>query len=321
MAPVPPHQSLPAVTVRHVLLPTDFSDTADRALAKAIDVAEHFGATLHLFHVIDHLDPSWYGITNVQAETIRLRDQIRNEAQSLLDEMAAGEPSASVSTEVALEFNFNVASTVQTYAEANDVDLIVMGTHGRGSLGRFMLGSVADKLIRHASAPVMTVNPKTSEAPASDDPTTTGVLAPVDFSRSSRASLRAAKTFADTYAVPLHVLFVAEKRTVPTFRDTGIPGIGVVGMDEDIVENARPALHQLVAEVGGPAVEPTVHVRDGEAAPEIVGTAEAASLNLIVMATRGLSGLERWMLGSTTDQVVRTSQCPVLTMRGARNDA
>jgi nucleotide-binding universal stress UspA family protein len=116
------------------------------------------------------------------------------------------------------------------------------------------------------------------------------------------------------------VVFVAEKRTVPTFRDTGIPGVGVVGMDEDIVQNARPALHQLVAEVGGPTLEPTVHVRDGEAPREIVDVAKASDLNLIVMATRGLSGLERWMLGSTTEQVVRTSQCPVLTMRGARNE-
>lgn len=308
------------MTVRHVLLPTDFSDTADHALAQAIDVAERFGATLHLFHVIDHLDPSWYGLTNVQPETTRLRDQIRNEAQSLLDDIASGEPSASVSTEVALAFDFNVASTVQSYVEDHAIDLIVMGTHGRGSFGRFMLGSVADKLIRRASVPVLTVNPKASDALSSDDPATTGVLAPVDFSRSSHASLRAAKTFADTYAVPLHVLFVAEQRTVPTFRDTGLPGVGVVGMDEDIVENARPALRQLVAEVGGPSVDPTVHVRDGEAAREIVEEAEASGLTLIVMATRGLSGLDRWMLGSTTETVVRTSRCPVLTLSPPTDD-
>jgi nucleotide-binding universal stress UspA family protein len=303
------------VTIQNVLLPTDFSDTADQALAKAIDVAEHFGATLHLFHVIDHLDPSWYGITNVQEETIRLRDQIRNEAEALLEEMASSEPSLSLSTEIALEFSFNVPSTVMEYAGANDIDLIVMGTHGRGGFGRFMLGSVANKLVRRAPSPVLTVNPSASDDAPPEDPATTGVLAPIDFSKYARTALRAAKTFAHTYDVPLHLLFVAEKRTVPTFRDTGIPGVGVVGMDDDIIENATPALDDLNQDVGGPTVTARYHVRHGAAAHAIVDVAQEQDLNLIVMATRGLSGLDRWMLGSTTERVVRTSTCPVLTLR------
>ncbi len=303
------------MTVQNVLLPTDFSDTADQALAKAIDVAEHFEATLHLFHVIDHLDPSWYGITNVQEETIRLRDQIRNEAETFLREIASGEPSLSLTTEIALEFSFDVSSTIMDYAKANDIDLVVMGTHGRGGFGRFMLGSVANKLVRRSPSPVLTVNPRASDDAAPEDPVTTGVLAPIDFSQYARTALRAAKTFAHTYDVPLHLLFVAEKRTVPTFRDTGIPGIGVVGVDEDIVENAKPALDTLNHDVGGPTVDARYHVRRGAAADTVAEVAEEQDLNLIVMATRGLSGLDRWMLGSTTERVVRTSTCPVLTLR------
>jgi nucleotide-binding universal stress UspA family protein len=140
------------------------------------------------------------------------------------------------------------------------------------------------------------------------------VLAPIDFSDHSKDALGAAKTFASAYQARLHLLFVAEQRTVPTFSDTGIPGVGVVEMDPEIVKNAERALEQLDENVGGPEVQSAYHVREGNVSRDIVDFAETSGVDLIVMSTRGLTGVSRFLLGSNTERIVRVAPCPVLTI-------
>ena len=302
----------------HVLLPTDFSACADHALTHAVEVADRFDAQLHILHVVNELDPDWYGITDAQERAVKLRGQIREEAQNRLRAMA---PDRDVETTVSLQLSFDVADSIYEYVEEREIDLVVMGTHGRQGLDRMMLGNVADKMVRHAPCPVMTVREEvpwagTEEAAAFQD-----VLAPIDFSDHSTSALRTAKAYAHAYDARLHLLFVAERRTVPTFSDTGIPGVGVVEMDPNIVENAEQALRQLDESVGGPALKSRYHVREGTVSEDIVDLAETQGADLIVMATRGLTGLNRFLLGSNTERVVRVAPCPVLTIPATEDTA
>jgi len=301
--------------INNILLPTDFSDCADSALTQAIDLAERFGATLHILHVVNELDPDWYGLTNAQERATALREEIQDQALKRLHELAPDEPHRDVETVVSLQLSFDVAGTINEYVDEREVDLIVMGTHGRQGLERLMLGNVADKLIRHAPCPVLTVNEKAPWISNREGTTVTDILAPIDFSDHSQEALRAAKTFAHAHDATLHLLFVAESRVVPTFSDTGIPGVNVVEMDPEIVKNAKAALRQLKDTVGGPEVKAKMHVREGRVANDVVDFAEEHGVGMIVMATRGLTGVNRFLLGSNTERIVRVSPCPVLTIQ------
>ena len=301
------------MTLDHILIPTDFSACADHALTHAVDLAERFGARLHLLHVVNELDPDWYGITDAQKRAVKLRDQIEAEARERLQALSP-EDERDIETTVSLQLSFDVADSINEYVEEREVDLVVMGTHGRKGLDRLMLGNVADKIIRHAPCPVMTVREEIPWAEAENKVAFEEVLAPIDFSEHSRNALRASKVFADQYQARLHLLFVAEKRTVPTFSDTGLPGIGVVEMDPEIVKNAEKALQQLNENIDGPDVRSAYHVREGDVSHDIIDFAETHGIDLIVMATRGLTGVNRFLMGSNTERIVRVAPCPVLTL-------
>jgi nucleotide-binding universal stress UspA family protein len=302
------------MTLDNILIPTDFSACADHALTHAVDLADRFGARLHLLHVVNELDPDWYGITDAQERAVKLRDQIESEARERLRTLAPDNESHDIETTVSLQLSFDVADSINEYVDERDVDLVVMGTHGRKGLDRLMLGNVADKIIRHAPCPVMTVREEVPWAGEEEGVVFEDILAPIDFSEHSRDALQVSKLFADQYQARLHLLFVAEKRTVPTFSDTGLPGIGVVEMDPEIVKNAEKALQQLDENIGGPEVQSAYHVREGDVSHDIVDFSETHGIDLIVMATRGLTGVNRFMLGSNTERIVRVAPCPVLTL-------
>jgi len=299
------------MTVDNILIPTDFSACADHALTHALEAADRFDAHLHILHVVNELDPDWYGITDAQERAVKLRDQIEEEARERLHDLA---PDKDIETTVSLQLSFDVAETIYEYVDERHIDLVVMGTHGRQGLDRLMLGNVANKIVRHAPCPVMTVREEVPWTGEEEDVLFEDVLAPIDFSDHSQKALSASKDIANAYEARLHLLFVAEKRTVPTFSDTGIPGVGVVEMDPEIVKNAEAALQQLNENTEGPAVESQYHVREGNVSRDIVDFAETNGVDLIVMATRGLTGVTRFLIGSNTERIVRVAPCPVLTV-------
>lgn len=308
------------MTLDNILIPTDFSACADHALSHAVELADRFDADLHILHVVNELDPDWYGITDAQERAVKLREQIKTEARERLRKIAPEKDEYTFSTTVSLQLSFDVADSIHEYVDERDIDLVVMGTHGRRGIDRLMLGNVANKLIRHAPCPVMTIREEVPWTDEKENIVYDDILAPIDFSDHSKRALETSKLFADRYQARLHLLFVAEQRTVPTFSDTGIPGVGVVEMDPEIVKNAEEALKQLNENTEGPEVKSVYHVREGNVSSDIVDFAETHGVDLIVMATRGLTGVSRFLLGSNTERIVRVAPCPVLTLPTEMDD-
>lgn len=303
------------MTFRRILVPTDFSESADAALAHAAHLADRYGATLHLLHVVSELNAAWYGIGESEEQADDLDARIQSKAESRLQEISPESSSFDVHTEVVQRLNLNVTGVVLDAAAEHSIDLVVMGTRGHRGVGRLMLGSVAQTIVRRASCPVMTVRAE-AEASTGSQVDYRHVLAPIDFSDHSRHALRLLKGVAARYGAHLHLMFVAEKQVLPRFSDTGLPGFDVVEMDPDIVKNAQAALNSLNEGVAGPDVESSYHVRKGDVAEEVIDFAETRGIDLISMATRGLTGITRFVLGSNTERVVRYAPCPVLTVRG-----
>jgi universal stress protein A len=149
--------------IRKILVPTDFSDDAARALQRATDLARTFGAELHLLHAFQML--MTIGPTGPIALPQEYFDQIRREAQAQLDrlrEKAAAEGVSRVST--LLSHDSPAAAIVDTAAQIG-ADLIVMGTRGRTGMKHVLLGSVAERVVRLAPCDVLTVKaPHAEEA-------------------------------------------------------------------------------------------------------------------------------------------------------------
>jgi universal stress protein A len=145
-----------------ILVPTDFSGSSDAALQYGKMLAERFGASLHLLHVIEQ--PAFAGGLDIYAmELPRMLEAAQKEAEARLDQYltAAERERLSASAEIA---DGHTARTIVDVARRRGADLIVMGTHGRGGMAHLLLGSVAEKVIRMASCPVLTVRTTDQES-------------------------------------------------------------------------------------------------------------------------------------------------------------
>lgn len=302
--------------LNRILVPTDFSPAANHALHWAIRFAQVHDARLHLLHVVADYDPDWFGADETTVPVGQMKQTLDQEAKDGLERIAPDPETTGVASQHEIRHGMEAADVILSVADDIDADLIVTGTHGREGLAHVILGSVAEKVVRRARRPVLTVG---TEAP--DTPSIKRMMAPIDFSEPSKQALRLAKDVAAANEAQLDLLFVAEERTVPVFSDTGIPRLNQLKMDPDIVKNSARALEQLSQNVGGPDVPIHGHVAEGDVPKQIVRFAETHDVDLVVMATRGLSGLNRFLLGSVTERVVRAAPCPVLTLNVHEDEA
>jgi universal stress protein A len=143
---------------KRILVPVDFSDCSKHALAVAIDIAEKFDAQLEIFHTYE--PPYYVGDVLVQIPdkpAMSVHDYIRNSAQRLLDELLQATPSLDGVRSVSTLAAGVPADAIIEKVREGSYDLVIMGTHGRRGLSHLLMGSVAERVIRQASCPVMVV--------------------------------------------------------------------------------------------------------------------------------------------------------------------
>ena len=139
-----------------VLIPTDGSDAAQPAVDAAIELAETHGATLHVLHIVDQ-PTSVSGMGEGVPGLDNLLDALEKEGQKATTDVAARAKDRGIETTTAVRQG-NPHDDILSYAEENDIDVIVMGTHGRTGVKRALLGSVTEDIVRHSEIPVLTVH-------------------------------------------------------------------------------------------------------------------------------------------------------------------
>jgi nucleotide-binding universal stress UspA family protein len=144
------------LTLKTVLVPTDFSEASESALRYGKAMAEAFGASLHVVHVMEDLLAHAWAAEVYVSSMPQLRDEIEKESRQRLDTLLTDAERATLRAETALLAG-NPFLEIIRYAKAHGVDLIVMGTHGRGPIAHMLLGSVAEKVVRKSPCPVLTV--------------------------------------------------------------------------------------------------------------------------------------------------------------------
>jgi nucleotide-binding universal stress UspA family protein len=144
------------IALTHVLVPTDFSDTSDSALRYGKALAAAFGATLHVVHIIEEPYGQPWAVEAYGFSLAALQEEWIKDAQARLAGSLTEEERKAVNAITTTVLGHPVMEILR-YTTENKVDLIVMGTHGRGPLGHVVLGSVAERVVRKAPCPVLTV--------------------------------------------------------------------------------------------------------------------------------------------------------------------
>ncbi len=145
------------MTLKNILVATDFSRPSDAALAYGRALARSFGATLHVVHVVGNISTLAYGADAYAISTPEMQQELEDAARKQLAELLIDNDPAPLPTRQVLLTSNAPASAIVDYAGRQHIDLIVTGTNGRGGMAHLLMGSIAERVVRTAPCPVLTV--------------------------------------------------------------------------------------------------------------------------------------------------------------------
>jgi nucleotide-binding universal stress UspA family protein len=291
------------IAISNILFATDFSPHSNTALPYALGFARQYGAKLYGAHVVlseDYL----FSAPNSWPSHIQQEDQLQQEVTERLENQLRGVPHETL-------FGVgDVWKVLSRFIGERDIDLIVVGTHGRTGARKLLMGSIAEKIFRQAACPVLTIGPNVPR-PANSEVQLQRILFATNFAEESSAALSYATSLAEENQAQLLLLHVVEQ-----------PAAGII----DVESFKEPVMRRL-KELAPPDAEPWCRVecliefsrQFSGPAERILEVAKDRNVDLIVLGVRpthrALSAVTH--LAHTTDQnIVAHAACPVLTVRG-----
>lgn len=145
------------ITLKNILVCTDFSEPSDAALTYGRALAQSFHATLHVLHVVDDVFARAFGADGYVATYPDMQRDVEDAARKRLHELLVDNDPQALPTRPVLVTSNTPAAAIVSYAQQEKIDLIVTGTHGRGAVAHLLMGSVAERVVRTAPCPVLTV--------------------------------------------------------------------------------------------------------------------------------------------------------------------
>ncbi|MFC4408286.1 universal stress protein [Haloarchaeobius iranensis] len=282
----------------NILFPFDGSDGAAAALHHTSELAHWADATIQVLYVADTTRDS---ITVVDGETVdalvQQGEEVVEEAAKTLDTLGAAYDTDIVQG--------NPAPTIVDYAERYDQDLVVMPTHGREGVSRYLAGSVSEKVVRLSPVPVLTVRMQPDETFAFPYE---NILVPTDGSAAATAAADQLVEFAAQLDATLHVLSVVDDAAL---------GLDVrsVTSGKDSEAAATDAVETVVSTAEERGVKNTVtHIEHGTPVEGILDCIESNEIHAVGMGTTGRRGTDRILLGSVAENTVRSAPVPVMTL-------
>jgi nucleotide-binding universal stress UspA family protein len=285
------------IAFRHIMVATDLSPASIRSLPYVVAIAQRFGSTVFVAHVIPL---EIYGVARPQSLEAVTKEAHAG-AQEKLAELVGQLRKQGVEARTLLGEG-DVGIILSEWIHEHHLELIAMGTIGRSGVRKLVLGSMAEEMIRDAECPVLTVGPEiSSEAPAG----LKTILYATDFSRDSTHAALYARALAERSALRLVFLHVR-----------------VAGEGQESERALRQRLSKLVeSQPDNPGVSEVV-VAEGKPADKILEIANQHAADLIVIGVRGAGAMPRMAshFGSTAHDIVLRARCPVLTVRLPRTE-
>ena len=289
----------------HILLASDGSAHARRAAIHAVALAKTFGSRLTFMHV--HTPFSLLAHLGELSSTSKRQFMEKQWSDAFCDVIHLAD-SAGVAYQTVIEGGHPVEKIVQA-AEKLEVDLVVIGGRGAGGIKSLMLGSVADGALHHAHCPVLIVRGKRD---AAGDGLFHNILLASDGSKCALHAAEAAGAIAEKLAAPVTIVNVFEP---PVYADAY--GMMVYyGLDDEFVDKAQ---EEAICSAGRIVDDHNAPFRRrkerGFSETEIMRVADEDKCDLIVLGSRGLSGVRALLIGSISDRVAHQADCPVLIVK------
>lgn len=291
-----------------LLVATDFSETAELAVAHAAALARRRNARLVLVH--GHtMATYWIGPANPLRIPPSYEEAVLQNARERLDAIVLELQTSGLEVESRL-VSATGPEAILHVANELDADLIVTGTRGHTGFKHLLLGSTAEEIVRTAHRPVLSVHP----GDAVPDPGHLRIILPTDFSDDAKLALGLAVDLVTNGAADCSLCLVHILHTpimlAPVVGDTAMREVFM----EQARENAIEGLDRIADELRQQGHTVETIVREGDPADSLADIAREKNASLIAMGTRGLTGLKRIVHGSVADRTVRHATCPVLTI-------
>ena len=289
------------VAFKNILFATDFSEASQHALLHALAMAKRYDSKLTVVNVAPPETQVPIPMEPVPLEV----DWQKNHAAECMQHLEAFEPLRMFPHDTAMRQG-NPWIEIEGVIEDRGIDLIVLGTHGRGVLGTLVLGSVAEQVLRHASCPVLTVGPDVLPTLV-DHQQLSHVMFATDFSEGSMGALPYALSLAEENNAQITLMHVLEQlEPMP------------IEYSKELLADYRKRLWEMVPDDANLWCRPQVVVEVGTASSEIVRLAHDQQVDLIVMGAHSGGTVANHLPWTIVHSVVRHARCPVLTIRGAR---
>jgi nucleotide-binding universal stress UspA family protein len=251
----------------------------------------------------DEIGAIWRQSADAELETAATASGVDRSRIELL--VVAGQPAAQI---------------VAVAAERGDA-IVVMSSHGRGALGRAIFGSVADRVAHTATVPVLIVRPD-KDALAAGAVLFRRIIVPLDGSELAEAALPEAATLAKHLGAPIHLVRAVDPTTWMPYAAGGEPAPAIspdvtTRIIDQAREEASQSLASAAAKLGG--VQVTQQVLEGSPFFAIADVLQPG--DLLVMTSHGRSGVQRWLMGSVAEKLVREAPVPVMIVPTARTQA
>ena len=295
-----------------ILVPVDFSAPSIKAVKAAVALAQHFNARLALVHVTGPKGrPGAFPVVEAMGMTTDPRRPARQALNAFADKEVPAEVRCTSFVDSGVAYSCIIAA-----AEEWNADLIVIGTHGQGWLPNALLGSTAERVVRHARCPVLVVRgrerrrAKTAFSPEA----IRKILVPTDFSENSMAALPCAVAWAREFGARLSLTHIVSETLPSDLTQLGL----AIGEDSRLKKSAEEELARVAGNVPGGLIADT-RVVVGVPAHEICKAAQKADADLIVMTSHGRTGFKHFWIGSVAERVVRHAPCAVLVIHNSSN--
>jgi nucleotide-binding universal stress UspA family protein len=300
------------LSIRNVLVPIDFSTISIQTIETAKRLAHRFGASIHLVHVHHWQYPGDFMGPLMPVGKVRVSfEQHRRKKLAEELKMVAQAHGLSPGLIHPLE-GASAFHEICRLAQQIPADLIVMPTHGYTGLRHVLLGSTAQRVVQHSPCPVFIVRGKKQRSKTGRDLSISTILAPVDFSSCSRQGLQYAIGFANEFAARMILLHAIYLGYIYSSEGTAI--YDIPGLQEAARKNAESQMRKLVRTVNFGSAKFETKFTEGSPVRDICAFAKDHDTDLIITSTHGLTGLERVLIGSIAEKVVRHAPCSVLVV-------
>jgi nucleotide-binding universal stress UspA family protein len=287
------------MNIRNVLVPVDFSPPSRLAVDYGVAFTRKFRAKLTLMHVVELPSALSHPFST---ESSRIEKEHREQAMRMLSALLASEDQDDLDLQIVIKSG-DVKDEITSVIDEQHADIVVMGTHGRGLFGRWLTGSVTQAILRQTSVPILTICRATR-------PLAFGrILFATDLSQPSRQGFKFAVEMARLMRSVLVVVHVIAPSTLTYGGAEMAPFV-----NEHNSEETRKSLDDFVAEAKHQEVRVETVLVEGVPAEAISKAADDNTVDLILLTVRGKGFVERAILGTTAERVIREAHLPVISI-------